>query len=453
MPADKNRTMKPFQTDRKDPSLADRLRKPFEDFFRAEASSGILLMAAMVIALIIANSSLAGTFEMIWQTKLTIGYGSYGLSKPLVLWINDGLMAVFFFFVGLEIKRELMIGELNSLRRAALPLLAAFGGMVAPALIYTLVNLNSDGLSGWGIPMATDIAFSLGILMLLGSRVPLSLKIFLTALAIVDDMGAVLVIAIFYTSQLNLLSLLLGLGGVALLFAFNQLNVRNPLFYGLVAIIVWVAFLKSGVHATIAGVLVAIAIPSQTRINAREFSKRIKTYLGKFEEACSPGEQLWANQEQQEAVQTMALAAKHAESPMQRIEHKLQPWVSFFIMPVFALANAGIAFEPGFFQSLVQPISLGIILGLLFGKPIGILLLSWIGISFRIASLPEGVTWKQLTGVGFLAGIGFTMSIFINTLAFADPSHISIAKGGILVGSLFSALAGVFILRSSKKGH
>jgi len=439
--------MKPFPTKRDDPSLADRIRKPFEDFFNAEASGGILLMVAMAVALLIANTPLSVPFEKIWQTKLNIGYGSFGLNKPLLLWINDGLMAIFFFYVGLEIKRELMIGELNSLRSASLPILAAFGGMIAPALIYILVNLNGEGQSGWGIPMATDIAFSLGILMLLGSRVPLALKIFLTALAIVDDMGAVLVIAIFYTSQLNLTSLVIGLGGVVLLFAFNRLNLRNPLIYGLMAIIVWVAFLKSGVHATIAGVLVAMAIPSQTRINAKEFSRRIKIYLGKFDEACHPGGQLWANGEQQEAVQTIALAAKHAESPMQRIEHKLQPWVSYFIMPVFALANAGITFEQGFFQSLVEPISLGIILGLMLGKPIGILLLSWIGIKARFASLPEGISWRQMTGIGFLAGIGFTMSIFINTLAFTDPSAISVAKGGILAGSLLSALIGVLLLQ------
>jgi Na+:H+ antiporter, NhaA family len=443
--------MKTFRMRRQSSDLIDRLRKPFEDFFYAEASSGILLMAAMVAALVIANSSFAGAFEKIWQTKLTIGFGSYGLSKPLILWINDGLMAIFFFYVGLEIKRELMIGELNSMRNATLPILAAIGGMLAPALIYAVINLHSGGISGWGIPMATDIAFSLGILMLLGSRVPLPLKIFLTALAIVDDMGAVMVIAIFYTSQLNLLSLLIGLGGVALLFGFNHFNMRNPLFYGFVGIVVWVAFLKSGVHATVAGVLVAMAIPSGTRIDARDFSRKIKLYLNKFEEACKPGEKLWSNQEQQEAVQAMAIVTKHAESPMQRIEHKLRPWVSFFIMPAFALANAGITFETGFFQALVHPVSLGVILGLLFGKPIGILLLSWLGIRLKIASLPEGVNWRQMTGVGVLAGIGFTMSIFINTLAFSDPAYISTAKGGILIGSLIAALAGVFILTTGKK--
>lgn len=432
---------------------SDRLRKPFDDFFNSEATSGILLMAAMALAMVIANTSLAATFEKIWQTKLTIGYGDWGLSKPLVLWINDGLMAIFFFFVGLEIKRELMVGELNSLRSASLPILAAVGGMLFPAVFYTLVNLNSDGGSGWGIPMATDIAFSLGILMLLGSRVPLPLKIFLTALAIVDDMGAVLVIAIFYTSQLNLVSLMAGLGGVAILFLFNRLNVRNPLFYGLVAIIVWVAFLKSGVHATVAGVLVAISIPSVTRINAAEFSRRMNKYMGKFHESCTPEGELWSNQGQQEAVHTMALAARHAESPMQRIEHKLRPWVSYFIMPVFALANAGIRFESGFMQGLLDPVALGVILGLFLGKPAGILLLSWLGVRFNLATIPDGISWRQLAGVGFIAGIGFTMSIFINTLAFNDPALIATAKGGILIGSLLSALAGVMILSVKSTGR
>ena len=443
--------MASFRIRRKRKELIDRIRKPFEDFFYAEASSGILLLLATVAALVMANSAFADAFEKLWQTKLTIGYGEYELSKPLVLWINDGLMAIFFFFVGLEIKRELMIGELNSMKSAALPLLAAIGGMLAPALAYTAFNFGTDGMNGWGIPMATDIAFALGILMLLGKRVPLGLKVFLTAVAIVDDLGAVMVIALFYTSQLDVTSLFIGLGGVVLLFMLNSFGARHPLVYGLIGIIVWVAFLKSGVHATIAGVLVAITIPSGTRINAREFSRKIQVYLKNFEQACDPGERLWSNQEQQESVGTIAYTCSQAESPMQRMEHDLRPWVSYFIMPVFALANAGIAFESGFLQGLVQPVSLGIILGLVVGKPLGIVFFSWLGIRTRLATLPAGVNWRQLIGAGFLAGIGFTMSIFINNLAFADTGYLDLAKGGILTGSLIAALAGVFILFNGRK--
>jgi NhaA family Na+:H+ antiporter len=442
--------MASFKIRRRRKEFIDSIRKPFEDFFYAEASSGTLLLLATVVALFIANSSLASAFERFWQTKLAIGYGDYGLSKPLILWINDGLMAIFFFFVGLEIKRELMIGELNNLKSAALPILAAFGGMLFPALLYAVFNFGTNGIDGWGIPMATDIAFALGILMLLGKRVPLGLKVFLTAVAIVDDLGAVMVIAIFYTSQLNLVSLFIGIGGVILLLTLNRFGARHPLVYGLLGIIIWVAFLKSGVHATIAGVLVAMTIPSGTRINAKAFSRRIKLYLKKFDEACAPGERLWSNQNQQEAVETIAITCNDAESPMQRMEHDLRPWVSYLIMPVFALANAGITFEAGFFQLLVQPVSMGVILGLFLGKPIGILLLSWIGIRTKLAVLPDGVGWRQLIGAGFLAGIGFTMSIFINNLAFSGSDNLDIAKGGILTGSLLAALAGVSILVGRK---
>lgn len=431
--------------------ISDRLRQPFEDFFKAEASSGVLLLLAAVASIVIANSSFAATFDRIWQTLFTIGYGKLVLSKSLLLWINDGLMAIFFFYVGLEIKRELRVGELNSIKKARLPVLAALGGMIFPAAFYLYFNANSDGSSGWGIPMATDIAFSLGILMLLGKRVPLSLKIFLTAIAIVDDLGAVLVIAIFYSANINFTLIGLGLAIVIILFVFNRMGVRHPFFYVLFGFLLWIALLKSGIHTTIAGVLIAATIPSRTRINGFEFIRKMRFFLHRFESNCKSEEKLWANEEQQTALQTMEITIHHAESPMQRLEHDLQPWVAYVIMPLFALANAGIAITPKLISSYDHPVSIGVFFGLLLGKPLGILLMSWLGVKTRLATLPEGVNWYHVTGVGFLAGIGFTMSIFINTLAFEGSPLIYAAKMGILAASLLAALIGLFILVRADK--
>ncbi len=436
---------------KKKPDFTDRLRQPFEDFFNSEASSGIVLLLAALTAIVIANTPFAGAFEQIWQTRFTVGYGDFLLSKPLLLWVNDGLMAIFFFYVGLEIKRELMIGELNSIRSARLPVMAAIGGMLFPALIYVVFNAGTEGSAGWGIPMATDIAFSLGILMLLGKRVPLSLKIFLTAVAIVDDLGAVLVIAIFYSFQLNFLSLGIGIGILALLFLINRMGLRHPAYYGVLGIILWVAFLKSGVHATIAGVLLAAMIPSRTKINGMQFIRKMRTYLGRFEGNCKTEEELWANQEQQEALKTMEITCHQAESPMQRMEHDLQPWVAWLIMPVFALANAGITFTPELVSSLLHPVAIGVFFGLLIGKPLGIGLMTWITVRTGLSTLPEGVSWRQVLGLGFLAGIGFTMSIFINNLAFTGSELVHPAKAGIIAASLVAAITGILLLSTRTK--
>ncbi len=381
-----------------------RALRPFSEFFRLEASSGLLLMSFAIIAIAWANSSLGPVYETLFSTKFTIGYGDALLSKPLVLWINDGLMAVFFLVVGLEIKRELMTGELNSARKAALPAAAALGGMMIPALLYTAFNHGQPTQSGWGVPMATDIAFSLGVLAMLGKRAPLALKVLLTAVAIVDDLGAVIVIALFYTASIKGMLLAASLGFIGLAWAFGRAGGRHPVVFGLLGIIAWVFMLKSGVHATIAGVLLAFALPT------RQLS--------------------------------------HESEPLgQRWEHILHPWVAFIIMPIFALANAGVVVSGSFAQALTQAPSLGIIAGLVLGKPLGIFGFSWLAVKCGLASLPTGLTWAKVLGLSLLAGIGFTMSLFIADLAFGPSASLSYAKAGILAGSLVSGVLGWLYLR------
>ncbi|MBP7603700.1 MAG: Na+/H+ antiporter NhaA [Spirochaetes bacterium] len=426
----------------------DRLILPFQEFFEAEASGGILLLVCTVIALVLANSPLAGHYMALWQTPLTVGPGAVALSKPLYLWINDGLMAVFFFVVGLEIKREILTGELASPRQAALPIAGAIGGMLVPALIYVGFNLGTGAIRGWGIPMATDIAFAIGILSLMGKRAPLSLKVFLTALAIVDDMGAVLVIAIFYTSEISLVSLAVGAVFLALLIGANRLGVRRTLVYALLGTGLWVAFLKSGIHATIAGVLLAMTIPSSTRITGRDFTDSCRAFLKEFESADTTGGGVIGNDTQRAAVQAIETACHQVESPMQRLEHSLHPWVAFFIMPVFALANAGVSLGDSAAAALGSSVALGVAAGLFIGKPVGVLFFSWLSVKMGVAAMPPGTTWRQFLAVGCFAGIGFTMSLFIAALAFGGSEELDMAKIGILGASAMAALAGWFLLRT-----
>jgi NhaA family Na+:H+ antiporter len=420
---------------------------PFQEFVKAEASSGILLILATALALIWANSPWSNTYSEVWQTKLTVGLGSFELSKPLLLWINDGLMAVFFFVVGLEIKREILVGELASARKAALPVAAALGGMLAPAIIYALFNIGETSVRGWGIPMATDIAFALGILSLLGKRAPLSLKVFLTAVAIVDDIGAVLVIALFYTAQIAWNSLFIAAFFLLLLILANRLGVRRPLVYAVLGFGLWVAFLKSGVHATVAGVLLAIAIPARTRINADEFIKKGQMYLTKFERAGVCGKNILTNRRQHGALQALETACQHAETPLQRMEHTLQNWVAYAIMPIFALANAGVTFEGDIGAALTHPVTMGVFVGLIIGKQLGILLATWLAVKSNIADRPQGVSWRQIYGASWLAGVGFTMALFIGSLAFGDSQFLGMAKIGILGASLLAGFVGWSILR------
>ena len=386
-----------------------RLVRPFQEFADLEASGGILLIGCTVAALVWANSPIAGSYFHFWHIDLTFGRIGGLVAKPLHFWINDGLMALFFLLIGLEIKRETLVGELASFRKAALPIAAAFGGMIVPAGLYLVFNHGGPGASGWGIPTATDIAFALGVLTLLGDRVPTSLKVFLAALAIADDIGAVLVIAFFYTAQISWPNL--GVGGlffVALL-VVNRAGARHLLIYAILGVGLWLAFLQSGIHATVAGVLLAITIPARQRTASR-------------------------------AVLTSI------DSPMLRLEHALIPWNRYLIMPVFALANAGVALGGGAARSVVAPISLGVIFGLVIGKPIGIVLFSWLATRTRLAAMLDGIGWRQIVGVGMLGGIGFTMSLFIANLAFGDGPALETAKVGILVASVVSGIAGAIVL-------
>jgi NhaA family Na+:H+ antiporter len=422
----------------------ERLAKPFQEFAKLESSGGILLIGCTVAALFWANSPWAATYFSLWHTKLTLGFASLQLSEELHFWINDGLMAVFFLVVGLEIKREALVGELASLQKAALPLVAALGGMLVPASFYFLFNRSGSGAAGWGVPMATDIAFALGVLALLGDRVPTSLRVFLAALAIADDIGAVLVIAFFYTAQISWISLAFAGAFFLALIVVNRIGVRHPLIYAVLGLGLWLAFLQSGIHATVAGVLLALTIPARRRIDDDAlFLERSENILDEFRHADAAGDAIHAGATRSAALSLLAAECHLAESPMLRFEHVLAPWIKHAVMPIFALANAGVVFGEG---ALVSPISIGVICGLALGKPIGITVFSWLATRSRIAALPESVGWRQIIGVGMLGGIGFTMSLFIAGLAFGASSALETAKVGILGASLVSGVAGALIL-------
>ncbi len=427
----------------------EKLTYPIQEFLHKEASGGILLIICTIIALVWANSPLAESYHHLWETYLSINVGGAGLSYSLHHWINDGLMVIFFFVVGLEIKRELLVGELSSVKKAALPIAAALGGMIFPALIYTIFNSGSEGASGWGIPMATDIAFVVGILALLGKKVPLALKIFILALAIVDDLGAVLVIAIFYTSNISLTSLMIAGGLIILLIIMNRMGVRNLILYTLVGIVLWLAFVKSGVHATVAGVLLAFTIPVSSRINTMKFKNETESLIKDFDNAGEHGENVLTNSERMSIVDKIENNCEKILTPLQRFEHGLHPYYSFFIMPVFALANAGVTIGTGLVSALTNLVSIGIVLGLFLGKQIGIFSFSYLAVKLKLASEPEGVSWKKIYAASVLAGIGFTMSLFIANLAFNSPELLNISKVGILTGSLLSGIVGFIILKSA----
>ncbi|MES2459038.1 MAG: Na+/H+ antiporter NhaA [Armatimonadota bacterium] len=432
------------------PRPISRLLRPFREFARIQASSGILLLICAVIALLWANSPWSGSYTRLLGTYVTVGAEGFGVRETVLHWINDGLMAVFFFVVGLEIKREILVGELSSVRKASLPIAAALGGMVIPALLYVLVNRGGPGAGGWGVPMATDIAFALGVLALLGSRAPTALKVFLTAFAIADDIGAVLVIAFFYTASVHVGALLLGFGLLALAALANWSGVRSPLVYVLIGVATWVAFLQSGIHATVAGVLLAMTIPARARIDAATFTERARALVDRFEQAGDKDDNdIPTTNERQVALHTLEQAAERVQTPLQRMEHSLHPWVTFAIMPVFALANAGVPLSGTGGGGLLSPVPLGILLGLVLGKPLGVTAAAWLAVRSGVASLPSGVTWQHVIGAGWLGGIGFTMALFIAGLAFPDANSLASAKLGILGASFMAGVIGFTLLLRS----
>ena len=393
------------------PLSFENMLKTLQEFLRLEAAGGLVLMMAAAVALIVANSPLAAHYTALLDLPVEVRIGSFGIEKPLLLWINDGLMAVFFFLVGMELKREVIEGHLSSLRAASLPGFAAVGGMVAPAAIYAAFNWGDPvAMKGWAIPTATDIAFALGVLALLGKRVPTALKVFLLSIAIFDDLGAIIVIALFYTAELSSLSLIVAAGLICALACLNRLGVTKPGAYILIGLLLWVAVLKSGVHATLAGVVLAMFIPLQTPQTASSHS---------------------------------------SESLLRHLEHALHPWVAFGVLPVFAFANAGVSIVKVSITDALHPVPLGIVTGLFVGKQIGVVALCWLAVRLRLASLPEGVGWRHLHGTALLCGIGFTMSLFIASLAFEQggTDYLGLERLGILIGTLVSGLFGYVVLR------
>ncbi len=430
------------------PRLAAR---PFEQFARTGSLSGILLLTCTMVALAWANSPWHEPYFALWQQHFSIRFHALSLDLSLLSWLNDGLMAAFFLLVGLEIKRELLVGELASPRQAALPIAAAVGGMVVPALFYWSVNPAGAASAGWAIPMATDIAFALGVLALLGPRVPIGLKVFLTALAVVDDLGAVLIIAIFYTGGVHVVPLAIAVAAVGLLVAFNRLRIRHLAPYLLAGIALWVALHESGIHATLAGIALALAIPSRTRIDAAEFSTRARGLITEFDRAETGDRLVITSQGQQEALYALETAAEQVQAPLLRLEHGMQPLVQYGIMPLFAFANAGVRIA-GASSELVGPVTMGVLMGLILGKPVGIMLASWLVVRQGWATLPSGTSWHLIHGAAWLGGIGFTMSLFIASLAFDGSANLLAAKLGILLASTAAGVAGALILRRGLRG-
>ena len=429
----------------------DRFLRPLHEFIHRQASSGIVLLFSAVVALIWANSQWAHVYHDFWHTEVSFNIGGTGISKDILHWVNDGLMAVFFFLVGLEIKREFLVGELSNIKQALLPIFCAVGGMAIPALVYMGFNFDSAGAIGWGIPMATDIAFALGVLALVGSRVPIALKAFLVAIAIVDDIGAVIVIAVFYTSAISLPSILLILVVMLVLISMNRLHVHHTHPYLIAGFFLWIVFLSSGLHATLAGVLLALTIPARSRINVREFLIIGRELLDEYEGIGDLGNEVPVRQERQMALQELQKKITDVWMPLQRLEHLLHPWVAFGVMPIFAFANAGVSVTGDLGAAVSNPVSLGIIAGLLVGKQVGITLTAWVTVRFGWSRLPYGVTWPQIYGISWLGGIGFTMSIFVSTVAFGTEDLLQVSKIGVLIASVISGLVGYAIVKRYSK--
>jgi len=430
------------------PNQILRVVKPFREFIQYEAAGGLVLISCVIIALVISNLPFGPLYFLLWETEVGVTFASFSIFQPLVFWVNDVLMVFFFFLIGLEIKREVIIGELSTPVNAIAPIIGAMGGMIVPALVYLVINPpGTSGANAWAIPIATDIAITLGILSLFGKKIPTSLKIFVTTLAIVDDIGGVLVIALAYSHGISLIHLGIAAGVFVGLIILNRLGVRHILPYALLGTFLWIEFLLSGVHPTIAGILIAISIPATTKINIQEFNEITGELVRRLHTATPPNPEdidisLFLN-----TTKTLEMACQDIETPLRQAEHALTKWLAFAIVPIFALANAGVAFNTVDSNLLISSIPIGIILGLIIGKPLGVTLSVWMGIRFKIIRMPEHVNWEMMISTAFLTGIGFTISTFIASLAISDMNLLSAGKGAILVASLISGLLGFFTLR------
>ncbi len=418
--------------------------QPLQAFLHTEAASGVVLLLAAVVALVWANSAAASSYESLWGTELTVGVGRFSLTEDLRHWVNDLLMALFFFVVGLEIKRELVLGELRDPRAAALPLICALGGMVAPAALYLLFNAGGPGSSGWGVPMATDIAFAVGVLALVGSRAPTALKVFLLTLAVADDLGAIAVIALFYTRDLSLPWLIGAVAAIGGIVALQRFGIRTYGAYIVAAALLWLAVFESGVHATIAGVALGFLTPSRPLHPPESVSGLAEGHLERLQRKPPDGV---ADEDEQTTLLEVARLAREGVSPLARLEALLHPWTSFVVLPLFALANAGVRLAgDGAADTFADPVALGVAVGLVVGKPLGIVLAAFITTRLGLARLPRACGWLEIVGVGLLAGIGFTVAIFIAGLAFTEPAHTTAAKLGILAASGVAGVAGAGFL-------
>ena len=425
----------------------DRILTPLEDFIHRQTTSGILLMICAVVALVIANSPIHESYEHFLHEQIAISFGNKAFSLSIHHWINEALMAMFFFIMGLELKRELLVGELSTPSQALLPIMAAIGGMVIPALGYFVFNTSGPDAKGWGIPMATDIAFAIGALSLLGPRIPKNLITFLIALAIVDDLGAVAVIALFYTENIDTMALFYAAVLTFVLLSFNLGGVRRPLPYAAVGILLWAAMLASGIHATIAGIVVAFVIPIRPKFEPHTFVKRVDETNKKMEKSISENADIIHNNH----LRALVMSLDDGVKLVQRLEHSLHLPVAYLVIPIFALANAGIPIDFAEFSEVVSsPITLGVICGLLLGKPLGIAGFTWVTVKLGMAKLPDGLNMKHVLGVGLLGGIGFTMSIFIADLGFINkPEELLAAKTGILLASAIAGFGGFFWLKAN----
>ncbi|MDB2675654.1 Na+/H+ antiporter NhaA [Flavobacteriales bacterium] len=421
---------------------------PIQKFIKAESFSGVLLFVSMVLALVLSNSPIREYFSAIWDYKVGITSDNFELVKPLILWINDGLMAIFFFLIGLEIKREILLGELNSLKKAALPIFAAIGGMLIPLSLFLVLNNNSETINGWGIPMATDIAFTLAILKLLGNKVPLSLKIFLTAFAIIDDIGAVLVIAIFYTADISWILLLFAGILFTVLYVLSYLRIYNKAVLLIFGFTIWLLFLKSGVHPTVAGILLAFAVPIRQRISEFRYAQKLENILKRLTASNNTNKLPVLSKSQIAEIDNLEEWTNKVQSPLQHLEHRLHYWVAFLIMPIFALSNAGVYVSSDMVVDL--SFALNIAASLFIGKALGVSLFSYLSIKLKVAELPKQTTFIDIIGVAILSGVGFTMSLFIGGLAFNNNDvFMNSAKIGIIVGSVVSGVVGYIVLRWS----